>query len=268
MNGRMLELVIGPLRAVRRAAVWWAVGLASLVAGTVAFWPAFRGSSGISEAIDQLPAGVVQAFGLEGFGTPAGFLRGNLYEIFVPLLLALAAVALVNGQTASEEAGGRLELYLAQPVDRRAVFLGRAVAAFIALIAITLVLAVVQVGVDALVDLRIELDLLLSTVALCALLGLLYGSLAAAIAGVRAHPSLVLGVGVGLAVAGYLVAALFPLSDLLAPLRHLSPWDWALGGNPLEQVTEPWRYAALAIPSATLTSIGALAVARRDVAAA
>ncbi len=268
MNARMLELVVGPLRALRRATTWWAVGLASLVAGTVAFWPAFRGSSGISAAIDQLPAGVVQAFGLQGFGTPAGFLRGNLYEIFVPLLLALASVALVSSQTSSDEAGGRLELYLAQPVDRRAVFLGRIVAAFIALVAITLVLAVVQVGVDALVDLRIELDHLLSTLALCALLGLFHGSLAAAIAGAGARPSLVLGVGVGLSVAGYVVAALFPLSDLLAPLRHLSPWDWALGGNPLELVTEPWRYAALAIASAILTSIGVLAVARRDVTAA
>ena len=103
------------------------------MAMTIAVWPAFKGSSGISQAMDQLPSGVVQAFGLQDFGTPAGFLRGNLYDFFVPLLLAVAAVMLVNGQTASEEAAGRLELYLAQPVARRAVLLGRAVAALIAL---------------------------------------------------------------------------------------------------------------------------------------
>src|SRR5664279_2979448 len=154
MSPRTLELIAGPLRALRRAAFWWSVGVAGLVAATVAFWPAFKGSSGISQAIDQLPKGVVQAFGLENFGTPAGYLRGNLYELFVPLLLAGAAVALANGQTASEEASGRLELYLAQPVDRRAVFLGRAGAVLVALIAIAIVLAVVQVGVDAAVDLH------------------------------------------------------------------------------------------------------------------
>ena len=82
-----------------------------MIAVTVAFWPAFRGSSGISDAIGQLPAGVIQAFGLQDFGTPAGFLRGNLYEFFVPLLLAAAVVAFVNGQTAADETNGRIELF-------------------------------------------------------------------------------------------------------------------------------------------------------------
>ena len=132
MNARMLELVATPLRAVRRATFWWTLSLAALVAMTMAVWPAFKGSSGISQAMDQLPSGVVQAFGLQDFGTPAGFLRANLYDFFVPLLVAVAAVMLVNGQTANEEAAGRLELYLAQPVDRRAVLLGRAIAALIA----------------------------------------------------------------------------------------------------------------------------------------
>ena len=55
MNTRMLELVAGPLRAMRRATFWWSLGLAALVAGTMSVWPAFKGSSGISQAIDQLP---------------------------------------------------------------------------------------------------------------------------------------------------------------------------------------------------------------------
>jgi ABC-2 type transport system permease protein len=73
---------------------------------------------------------------------------------------------------------------------------------------------------------------------------------------------------VGIAVAGYVVAALFSLNNGLAPLRHLSPWDWAFGGNPLEQATDAWRYAALAVPSVALVAIGLLAVTRRDITAA
>jgi hypothetical protein len=53
-----------------------------------------------------------------------------------------------------------------------------------------------------------------------------------------------------------------------APWGHLSPWDWALGGYPLEQPTDAWRYVALALPSVALTAVGVLAVGRRDVAAA
>jgi ABC-2 type transport system permease protein len=267
MNAASLELVAGPLRAVLRATIWWSLALASLVAGTVAFWPAFRGSSGISQAIDQLPTGLVQAFGLQDFGTPAGFLRGNLYDFFVPLLLAIAAVAIVNGQTAGQEASGRLEIYLAQPVDRRRVVLGRAVAALLAVGAMGAVVAVVQIAADRLVGLDIDAGHLLSTIALATLLGVFHGSLAVAVAGIRGRPSLVMGVGIGLAFTGCIVVALFPLSSVLAPWRHLSPWDWAFGGNPLEQATDGWRYAALALPSAILTAIGLVAVARRDVAA-
>jgi ABC-2 type transport system permease protein len=268
MNGRILELVGGPLRAMRRATIWWCLGLAALIAATISIWPAFKGSSGLSQAIDQLPTGVVQAFGLADFGTPAGFLRANLYDFFVPLLIVIAAVVLANGQTASEEASGRLELYLAQPIDRRAVLLGRAIAALVALAVISVLLLIVQLGADAAVGLGIDTGYLVSTIALCALLGALHGSLAVAIAGVRARPSLVLGVGIGVGVAGCVVASLFPLSSVLAPWRHLSPWDWAFGGNSLEQATDLWRYAALAVPSVILTTIGLVAVTRRDISGA
>jgi len=268
MNAWMLELVGGPLRAMRRATFWWCLGLAALVAGTISVWPAFKGSSGISQAIDQLPSGVVQAFGLADFGTPPGFLRANLYDFFVPLLIIIAAVVLANGQTAGEEASGRLELYLAQPIDRRSALLGRAVAALLAVVVISLVLGLAQLGSDAAFDLSIDAGYLVSTIALCGLLAVLHGSLAVALAGISGRPSLVLGVGIGVGVAGCVVASLFPLSDVLAPWRHISPWDWAFGGNPLEQATEPWRYAALAVPSVILTAIGMFAVARRDISGA
>jgi ABC-2 type transport system permease protein len=268
MRSPAFELVSGPFRTARRAVLGWSIGLGLLVAGTVAFWPAFKGSSGISQAIDQLPTGVVEAFGLQDFGTPAGFLRGNLYEIFVPLLIIGAAVAIVSGQTAREEAGGRLELFLAQPVDRRAVFLGRAVASGLAVIVIAVALVVVQFAADEAVGLAIRASYVVATIALCTLLAMLYGSLAFAIACLVARPAVVLGSAVGLAIAGYVVAALFPLSPALSELRHFSPWDWALGAGPLEHATDVWRYAALAIPSVLLVATGVASIARRDIASA
>jgi ABC-2 type transport system permease protein len=239
-----------------------------LIAATISIWPAFKGSSGLSQAIDQLPTGVVQAFGLADFGTPAGFLRANLYDFFVPLLLAAAAVLFVNGQTASEEASGRMELYLAQPISRRAVLIGRVIAALIALAVVTIVLLLAQLASDAAFDLQIDSGLLLSTLLLTGLLAAFHGSIAVAVAGIRGRPSLVLAIGLGAAFAGCIVASLFPLSSVLAPWRHISPWDWAFGGNPLEQATDLWRYAALAVPSVVLAAVGVFAVARRDISGA
>ena len=123
------------------------------------------------------------------FGTPAGFLRTNLYDFFIPLLLAIAAVMLVSGQTAGEEASGRLELYLTQPISRRAVFTGRIAAALIALVVISVILLVVQLVSDAAVDLQMDSGYLVTTIVLSDLLGVFHGSLAAFVAAVRPRPS-------------------------------------------------------------------------------
>ncbi|HEY7024166.1 MAG TPA: hypothetical protein VH371_04315 [Candidatus Limnocylindrales bacterium] len=253
--------------AVRRAAFWWCVALGAAVVATMAFWPAFRGASGISQAIDSLPQPVIQAFGLQDFGSPAGFLRGNLYELLVPLLFSIAAVALVNGQTASDESAGRMELFLAQAIDRRGLFVARLVACMVALLLIIVTTIVVQVVADALLDVSIQPGYVIATAVLCGLLAALFGSVAYLVACLAARPSLVLAVGIGLLIGGYLVAALFPVAELLKPWAVISPWNWALGGNPLENPTEPWRLAALALTSLVLIVVGTAVVTRRDVTA-
>jgi len=264
MMGRWAELVFGPFRASWRAGVAWGIGLVALVVSTVAFWPAFKGASGITEAMAQLPPALVQAFGLQGFGTPAGYLRGGLYELIVPLLMAAAGIMLANGSTAGEEDAGRLELFLAQPITRWALFTGRSLAIGCWLVVLALALLVSQLLSDAAFGLEIDTNRALATIVLCVLLGALASGLSLAVAGAVAKPTLVLSVGFGVVFASYLVAVLFPLSAVLAPWRHLSPWDWALGGDPLVNGAEAWRYAALAVPAVLLALAGAFAFGRRD----
>jgi ABC-2 type transport system permease protein len=267
MIGRAWELVRIPLRGARRASLVWGLSLAVLVALTIAFYPSFRDEPALNDLIASMPQPLIQAFGLADFGTPAGFLRGNLYAVLVPLLLAVAGVRWMNGQTASEEDSGRMEAYLAQPVTRGGVFLGRAAAAVVWVIGIGLLMLIAQLVADAVVGLQIGLDRILATMALCVLLGLLHAGVAALIAGWTGRPGLVLAVGMALAVAGYVAIALFPISDVLAPWRHASPWDWALGGDPLTTATEAWRYLALGVPAAVLIGVGTWAFGRRDVQA-
>jgi ABC-2 type transport system permease protein len=268
VSGLTAELVLGPARSIRRATIIWTVALAVLVAATVSVWPAFKSGSGVSRAIDQLPQGVVQAFGLEGFGTPAGFLRGNLYAFFVPLLLVGMAIYFAGSLTAGEEDAGRLELVLTQPVARRAVFAGRAAAALIGLVVVAVVTALVQYGSDAQVNLSIGTARLGATLALTGLLALFHGCLALAVAGLRSRPSLVLGSGFFVAIAGMVVALLFPLSAALKPLAGISPWNWAFGGGPLVNATAPWRYLALGAPAVAMALFGVWAFGRRDIRAA
>lgn len=268
MSSRTRELFAGPMRATRRAALLWATSLVGLVVLTVAFWPDFKGDTSMTELIDQMPEGLIQAFGLQGFGTPAGYLRGNLYAFLVPLLLAGAGVGFANSLTAAEEDAGRMEVLLAQPVSRRAMFAGRAAAVFVWVGILTAATALSQLVGDPLVGLDIPLDRLLATILLSGLLGLFHAGLALALAGIVARPSLVLGGGLFVAIAGCTIAVLFPISDALRPWAHISPWDWALAGDPLVKPTELWRYAALGLPAIVLALLGIWAFGRRDVRAA
>jgi ABC-2 type transport system permease protein len=268
MSSRSRELLLGPMRALRRSGSIWALSLVALVVMTIAFWPSFHGSTSLSDLFNQMPQGLVQAFGLQDFGSSAGYLRGNLYALLVPLLLGGAGVGFANGLTAAEEDSGRLEVVLTQPVSHRAIFLGRAAAVFAWVGVLTVATAIVQYATDPIVGLSIRADRLAATILLCGLLGLLHAGLCLAVAGLVARPSLVLGLGLFVLIAGCTVASLFPLSQQLKELAHLSPWDWALGGDPLVNPTQPWRYLALGLPAVGLALFGAFAFGRRDVRAA
>lgn len=263
--GRTWELIAVALRAVRRAGVVWALSIAALIALTVAFWPAFRDEAALDDIIASMPQALIDAFGLADFGTPAGFLRGNLYAVLVPLMLAVAGVLLMNGQTASDEDSGRMEPYLALPVTRASVFIGRAIGVGVWLAVIGAVMVATQLAANAIFGVDIGADRIVATVVLCLLIGAFHAGVAALIAGWTGRPGVVLGVGMLIAVAGYVAMALFPISSVLAPWRHASPWDWALGGDPLTNVTEAWRFAALAVPAVVMVAIGAWLFGRRDV---
>jgi ABC-2 type transport system permease protein len=85
---------------------------------------------------------------------------------------------------------------------------------------------------------------------------------------VTGRPGPVLAVGLGLALLGYLVAALLPLSSVLESWAWVSPWDWALGGDPLFNPTGAARYVALVVATGVLLLAGGVAFARRDVRSA
>lgn len=263
-----MELLVGPFRGAWRSGAGWALAFVFLIVSTVAFWPAFKDTSALTDLLRQVPPAMLQAFGLEDFNSAAGYLRGGLYEVIVPLMFAAAGIMFVSAATAGDEDGGRLEVLLAQPVTRQALLVGRALAVTGWLVVLAGVVLVSQLASDLAFDLVIAGDRVLSTIVLCTLLGTFHAGFALAIAGCTARPSLVLSLGLGLALVGYVVAALFPLSDLLAAWSGISPWDWALGGDPLVHPTEGWRYLALAVPSVALAAFGVVAFTRRDVRSA
>jgi ABC-2 type transport system permease protein len=265
---RRLELVATPFLASWRAGVGWSIAFVLMVVSTVAFWPAFRDSSGLQDVLGQAPPGLLAAFGLEDLASPAGYLKGGLYDVVIPLMFAAAGVMFASSATAGEEDAGRLELWLVQPVTRSAVLAGRVLAVLGWLAVLALVVLASQLASDAAFGLEISNARILATVCVCTLLGAFYAGVAIAVAGMVGRPGPALSAGLGLALMGYLVAALFPLSDVLDAWAWLSPWDWALGGHPLSDPTEAMRYGALVASTVVLVLVGGVAFARRDVRSA
>jgi beta-exotoxin I transport system permease protein len=265
---RWLELVRVPFKASWRAGVAWIYVLAFAIIATVAFWPAFNGSTALNDALKALPAQMLQAFGLQDFASPAGYLRGGLYDVLIPLMFAGAGALFANSATAAEEDAGRTELYLAQPITRVAYMSGRAVSTLLWIVVLMVVVLIAQLVSDVIFGLEIGANQIVATIVLSGLIGVFSAALGVAIAGIWPRPGLVIGIPLAVALVGYVVSALFPLSDLLSPLTALSPWDWALGGDPLTAGGDIVRYAALIIPSLLLIVIGVVAFDRRDVHAA
>ena len=268
MTARWLELIFAPFRAGWRAGLAWSAVFALFIVATVAFWPAFKGSAALNDALKVLPQQLLEAFGLQDFASPAGYLRGGLYDVLIPLMLAAAGALFANSATAAEEDAGRTELFLTQPITRVAFMAGRAISTMLWLVVLMLVVLVSQLVSDAIFDLQIGMNEIVSTIVLSGLIGVFCAALAIAIAGIIARPGLVMGIPLAVAFLGYIVSALFPISDVLKNWTWISPWEWALGGDPLSNGGEPWRYAALIVPSVVLVVIGVVAFNRRDVRAA
>lgn len=253
-EGRPVGSALGlALRTTRPAALGWAVGIGAyalliglLVKDMLEF---FRESPQFAELVEQL--------GLKDLDTPERFLG-------LPFSIIVVFVALVAAQQAGavreEEAAGRLETLLAEPLRRSTWLAGRLVAALLALV---LVIAVVAVAALVGVSLRGEsVDPWRLALAALNLLpvSLLVLGLGIAVFGLR--PRLTAAAVYGLVVGGFLLEFVGSVLELpewilsLSPFHHVQPApavDPALGSS----------VTLLALAAAGI-AVGHLGLRRRD----
>ena len=224
-----------------------------------------RDSGSLDGMVSALSPQLSAALGLQELASPAGFLNGNLYALLLPLLFGVLGIMLANALTAGDEDAGRLELLLALPVSRVSVYAARfaAVAVMILVIAL-LVGATVSLGGSAL---GMELDragIAAATVGML-LLALFHAALALALAGLGLPSGTVFAVSFAVLLLGYLAYALLPLVASTADLGTVSPWHWALGGQPLVNGFKDMGIAQLAGGTVVLAAAGLTAIGRRTI---
>jgi ABC-2 type transport system permease protein len=261
------EVLVEALRERRRSLLWWALGLAALVALNIAFYPSIRDDPALSDYARDLPESVRALFvgGELDIASPVGFLNSQIYALLAPLLLLVFTVGAGAGAVAGEEERGTLDLLLAHPVRRRDYVVQR----FLALAALVAALTVVLLATVAfgswLVDLEIGFGRLLAASVSVGLLAVLFGAVALAAGAVRPGRARAIAIGAGLAVAAWIFDGLAQAVDALEPWRPLLPYYHALGQNPLREGA-PWAgWALLVAATAVLVAGAAVGLERRDV---
>lgn len=231
----------------RGQVIGWAVGLALYGILMVSFFDSIAGMEEFGEFMAAYPEAIKAFFGdLMRIATPEGYL--DIYYFgYMTVIVGIFAVSAGAGLLVSDEEKGILDLVLAHPVSRSALFWGRLLAFATALALILFVgwlswvLPAQGTGLELtwieflrpFFPLMAEL-LLFGTLALLLSLLLPAGRMASMLTG-------------GLLVANYLIIGLSNINEELKPLIKFTPLYYYQGGAAIGGIDWGWLVGLMAV---------------------
>jgi ABC-2 type transport system permease protein len=226
------------LSSLRGQIIGWGLGVAALGLILVPFYDVFMDQQqDFLEMIENYPPEFLAFFGgnAAAIATPEGYLGMYGFSL-LPIILGIFAVLVGSGLLANDEESGRLDLIVAHPVSRTALFWGRALAFVAASIGI---LAVGWLGFSILLG-GSSLDVTWGKMALpfIPLLAqtLIYGSIALLLSLLLPSRRLAAtGAGIIL-VASYFLTSMASLNESLSTVAQFLPYDYFQGGDALRGV--------------------------------
>lgn len=256
------------LRSRRRSLLAWTIALIGLIGITVAAYPSVAGQASFNQYIEDYPEFVQEILGL-GSGLsitePAGYLNSQFFTNMLPLLFIVFMVAFAVRETATDERAGTLDLIAAHPISRKRIMLEKALAmlgagAFLAAVSIVaLITSATIIGMD------VSSSVLWGATTSVFLAAFVIGSLAFGLGAATGSRGVALGVSSGLAVMTFILWGLAPLIDSIQPLERLSPFFWALTGDPILHGIQGGNALGLLGVGAAFTAIGIWRFDRRDI---
>lgn len=246
----------------RRSLVLWSVALAAIATMYIGIYPVM-GVEDMSAMVDDLPDAMVNAFGYDEIGTPAGYITSTVYGLLGPILLSVFAIATGTRLVAGQEEDGTLELELTAPVARARVLLERLAALWLNVTLLVGVVTVVTVALVILLDLDVAIGNVLAGSAGLLLLVVGFGTVGLAVGAVTGRRAIGLGVAAGFAVVAFMLDAIGPTVEA-EWMTAISPFSWFLEGRPLFTGVD-WSDLALLAAVPVVATIGAVVgFTRRD----
>ncbi len=247
----------------RRSLILYAAGMALYSLIVVAIYPAFKHSPSLDDFVKS-DATAAALFGVtEPLSSSAGWLNGNIYANFFPLVMLLMTVGYGGASLAGQDEDGTLCLVATLPVARRTIVLEK-------FAALSLQAAVLSVAVAAWVlvgrsfELNITLGDAVSTSVAVGLLGVDFGLIAMAVGGLTGRRGTAVGVVAAAASASYLISSLAAVVSWIRPARYLSLFYWSVGDNQLGGGVTLADYAVLIAVGACALSAAVIAFRRLD----
>jgi ABC-2 type transport system permease protein len=243
----------------------WGLSLAVLAGYLMKFFDVFaQQQESMLALLESYPKELVAFFGdMANMFTPAGFLHVELFS-YLPLVLGIQAILGGSGLLAADEESGVMDLVLAHPVSRWALFAGR-LAGFLAVLAGILALcwAGMLIGQRGTSIAFSALELARPFASLSALL-LWFAALALLLSMLLPSRRLA-GMTTGLIlVGGFFLDGLGRIDDRLAEAARWSPLHYYQGGEALNGLNWAW-VAGLLIAAGLMVALAGWLFARRDI---
>jgi len=237
------------LRRMRGQMIGWGIGLTLYGVLMVSLFDSIVGIEGFEEMIASYPPELMAFFGDADFlaiTTPKGYV-GLYYFNYMTVIIGIFAVAACASLLVGHEEKGILDLVLAQPISRTALFWGRLLGYAAATMVILLVGYLswfIPSGSSGL-DLS-WIELLRPFLPLFAQL-LLFGALALLLSMVLPSGRIAGMITGGLLVANYLLLGLSNLNESLKSFVEFTPLYYYQGGDAITELNWGWLAGLLAV---------------------
>lgn len=250
----------------------WSVGIVSLIALTLGFYPSFRDQADdFNEMVDKMPESIRSLIGMGSGGeplSPIGYLSHEIFAFVLPSILMIASIGLAAA-IAGDEEHGLLETVYSLPISRARLVIERLAGCVVLLAILGLVALITTLVTCRIVDLEIGFASLAWATATALALTVTIGSISVFVGGWTGRRGAAIATGTTVAIAGYIITSLAEAGiEFFHAIRFLSVFSLYNVIDVLRTGSPRWSLLGLVAVGAAFTVLALIGIARRDLRSA
>ncbi|HEU4966453.1 MAG TPA: ABC transporter permease subunit [Candidatus Saccharimonadales bacterium] len=263
----MNAVIAWELRRRRLFIVWWAIGIASLIAITVLAYKAIgHDARQLNTTFNSISSSAGGFFGGSDFFSPIGYLSSQIYYILLPILVIIMSVVLAAGLMNRDEDDATVEFTLARAITRRQLLLAKAVVWLIVTSAVCVLTYMVTVATVHFAGIRINQADLVTTHLLSFAFSASFGMIAFALMATnQLTRKAASSIAIVLAFGGYVISSLASLVHWLETPAKFMPYHYYNTVGLFSGHVERGLVLYLLGAAILAASIAAIGYTRRDI---